>query len=223
MGIERGVEQRSGLIGLVPDRRDGEIGARLERAVPSRDRSSARRCRKILGVDQQKGIWRNGRSPISPAWRREPETATVVSTGRGSYRMKRFLLPCNLCGDGGILAVGLTLNPARSLLPCGKAAPVFPLPQLHVVPNKVFHRKNWTVGGLELLGLPGGTGVKRTSGVDADGEIRRSAVWQWNIRDTREEALTLVGRWGIPIHWLRWTNPVRSASTMACMESRRPT
>jgi cytochrome c biogenesis protein CcmG, thiol:disulfide interchange protein DsbE len=115
--------------------------------------------------------------------------------------MKRFLLPLAIfVVMVGFLAVGLTLNPREVPSPLvGKAAPDFSLPQLHE-PDKVFSPKE-LAGKVWLLNFWASwcNGCKEEHPVlmqmAKSGEV---PIYGVDYKDTREEALTWLRRWGNP-------------------------
>lgn len=115
--------------------------------------------------------------------------------------MKRFLLPLAIfVVMVGFLAVGLTLNPREVPSPLvGKAAPDFALPQLHES-DKVFSPKD-LAGKVWLLNFWASwcNGCKDEHPVlmqvAKSGEV---PIYGVDYKDTREEALTWLRRWGNP-------------------------
>ena len=115
--------------------------------------------------------------------------------------MKRFLLPLTIfVVMVGFLAVGLTLNPREVPSPLvGKAAPEFSLPQLHD-PDKIFSPKE-LAGKVWLLNFWASwcNGCKDEHPVlmqmAKSGEV---PVYGVDYKDTREEALSWLRRWGNP-------------------------
>ena len=115
--------------------------------------------------------------------------------------MKRFLLPLAIfVVMVGFLAVGLTLNPREVPSPLvGKAAPDFSLPQLHES-DKVFSPKE-LAGKVWLLNFWASwcNGCKDEHPVlmqmAKSGEV---PIYGVDYKDTRDEALTWLGRWGNP-------------------------
>lgn len=115
--------------------------------------------------------------------------------------MKRFLLPLAIfVVMVGFLAVGLTLNPREVPSPLvGKAAPDFSLPQLHES-DKVFSPKE-LAGKVWLLNFWASwcNGCKEEHPVlmqmAKSGEV---PIYGVDYKDTREEALTWLRRWGNP-------------------------
>lgn len=115
--------------------------------------------------------------------------------------MKRFLLPLAIfVVMVGFLAVGLTLNPREVPSPLvGKAAPDFSLPQLHES-DKVFSPKD-LAGKVWLLNFWASwcNGCKDEHPVlmqvAKSGEV---PIYGVDYKDTREEALTWLRRWGNP-------------------------
>jgi cytochrome c biogenesis protein CcmG, thiol:disulfide interchange protein DsbE len=115
--------------------------------------------------------------------------------------MKRFLLPLAIfVVMVGFLAVGLTLNPREVPSPLvGNAAPDFSLPQLHE-PDKVFSPKE-LAGKVWLLNFWASwcNGCKEEHPVlmqmAKSGEV---PIYGVDYKDTREEALTWLRRWGNP-------------------------
>lgn len=115
--------------------------------------------------------------------------------------MKRFLLPLAIfIVMVGFLAVGLTLNPREVPSPLvGKAAPDFVLPQLHEF-DKVFSPKE-LAGKVWLLNFWASwcNGCKDEHPVlmqmAKSGEV---PIYGADYKDTREEALTWLRRWGNP-------------------------
>ena len=115
--------------------------------------------------------------------------------------MKRFLLPLAIfVVMVGFLAVGLTLNPREVPSPLvGKAAPDFSLPQLHES-DKLFSPKD-LAGKVWLLNFWASwcNGCKEEHPVlmqiAKSGEV---PIYGVDYKDTREEALTWLRRWGNP-------------------------
>ncbi len=115
--------------------------------------------------------------------------------------MKRFLLPLAIFAVMvGFLAVGLTLNPREVPSPLvGKTAPDFSLPQLHES-DKVFSPKE-LAGKVWLLNFWASwcNGCKEEHPVlmqiAKSGEV---PIYGVDYKDTREEALTWLRRWGNP-------------------------
>jgi cytochrome c biogenesis protein CcmG/thiol:disulfide interchange protein DsbE len=115
--------------------------------------------------------------------------------------MKRFLLPLAIFAVMvGFLAVGLTLNPREVPSPLvGKAAPEFSLPQLHES-DKIFSPKD-LAGKVWLLNFWASwcNGCKEEHPVlmqmAKSGEV---PIYGVDYKDTREEALTWLRRWGNP-------------------------
>jgi len=115
--------------------------------------------------------------------------------------MKRFLLPLAIfVVMVGFLAVGLTLNPREVPSPLvGKPAPDFSLPQLHES-DKVFSPKD-LAGKVWLLNFWASwcNGCKDEHPVlmqvAKSGEV---PIYGVDYKDTREEALTWLRRWGNP-------------------------
>jgi len=115
--------------------------------------------------------------------------------------MKRFLLPLAIfVVMVGFLAVGLTLNPREVPSPLvGKAAPDFSLPQLHES-DKLFSPKE-LAGKVWLLNFWASwcNGCKEEHPVlmqiAKSGEV---PIYGVDYKDTREEALTWLRRWGNP-------------------------
>jgi cytochrome c biogenesis protein CcmG/thiol:disulfide interchange protein DsbE len=115
--------------------------------------------------------------------------------------MKRFLLPLAIfVVMVGFLAVGLTLNPREVPSPLvGKAAPDFSLPQLHES-DKIFSPKE-LAGKVWLLNFWASwcNGCKEEHPVlmqmAKSGEV---PIYGVDYKDTREEALTWLRRWGNP-------------------------
>lgn len=115
--------------------------------------------------------------------------------------MKRFLLPLAIfVVMVGFLAVGLTLNPREVPSPLvGKAAPDFSLPQLHES-DKLFSPKD-LAGKVWLLNFWASwcNGCKEEHPVlmqiAKSGEV---PIYGVDYKDTRDEALTWLRRWGNP-------------------------
>jgi len=115
--------------------------------------------------------------------------------------MKRFLLPLAIfVVMVGFLAVGLTLNPREVPSPLvGKAAPDFSLPQLHES-DKVFSPKD-LAGKVWLLNFWASwcNGCKDEHPVlmqvAKSGEV---PIYGVDYKDTRQEALAWLARWGNP-------------------------
>jgi len=115
--------------------------------------------------------------------------------------MKRFLLPLAIfVVMVGFLAVGLTLNPREVPSPLvGKAAPDFSLPQLHES-EKVFSPKE-LAGKVWLLNFWASwcNGCKEEHPILM--QLAKSGdvpLYGADYKDTREEALAWLQRWGNP-------------------------
>ena len=115
--------------------------------------------------------------------------------------MKRFLLPLAIFAVMvGFLAVGLTLNPREVPSPLvGKPAPDFSLPQLHES-DKVFSPKD-LAGKVWLLNFWASwcNGCKEEHPVLM--QMAKSGavpIYGVDYKDTRQEALAWLARWGNP-------------------------
>lgn len=115
--------------------------------------------------------------------------------------MKRFLLPLAIfVVMVGFLAVGLTLNPREVPSPLvGKPAPDFSLPQLHES-DKVFSPKE-LAGKVWLLNFWASwcNGCKEEHPVLM--QVAQSGavpIYGVDYKDTRQEALAWLARWGNP-------------------------
>ncbi len=115
--------------------------------------------------------------------------------------MKRFLLPLAIfVVMVGFLAVGLTLNPREVPSPLvGKPAPDFSLPQLHES-DKVFSPKD-LAGKVWLLNFWASwcNGCKDEHPVLM--QMAKSGavpIYGVDYKDTRQEALAWLARWGNP-------------------------